>query len=81
MAVKKEQINLTLDPSVVNWIDTFRGQAPRSTFINNVLSKVRVETQQIFSWEKEEAESDEDIKTGRVHKFSSVEDAIKWLKS
>ena len=78
---KKEHLNLTLDVSVVNWIDMFRGQVPRSTFINRVLSKIYAETRQVFNWEEEEAKADEDIKMGRVHKFSSAEDAIKWLRS
>lgn len=32
-------------------------------------------------WEKEEKEADEDIKAGRVVKFESMKDAIKWLNS
>jgi hypothetical protein len=32
-------------------------------------------------WEKEELEADRDIKAGRVKKFKSAQDAIKWLNS
>lgn len=76
----KAHINLTVDPVIVNWIDTLRGQEPRSTFINRILSLICSKSQKAFNWEEEELKSDKDIKKGRLHKFTSAENAIKWLK-
>lgn len=77
----KAHINLTVDPAVVTWIDTLRGQEPRSTFINRILSVICTRFQKTFDWEKEELKAEEDIRKGRLHKFDSVSEAIKWLKS
>lgn len=76
----KAHINLTVDPAIVSWIDTLRGQEPRSTFINRILSIICSKSQKAFDWEKEELKADKDIKKGRVHKFGTAEEAIKWLK-
>jgi hypothetical protein len=75
----KAHINLTIDPSVIRWIDTIRGQEPRSTFINRVLALICSKSQKTFNWEKEEEKADRDIRKNRVHKFTSAEEAIKWL--
>ena len=77
---KKTHINLTVDSSILNWIDTLRGQEPRSTFINHILSIICGKAKKAFNWEEEEKKAEQDIKKGRVHKFSTAEDAIKWLK-
>ena len=78
---KKAHINLTVDPATLDWIDTLRGQEPRSTFINRILSIICSKAQKAFNWEKEDLKAEEDIKKGRVHKFSTTEEAIKWLRS
>lgn len=77
----KAHINLTVDPSIISWIDTLRGQEPRSTFINRILSIICSKSQKVFNWEEEGLKAEKDIKKGRVHKFSTAEEAIKWLKS
>lgn len=79
--MKKTHINLTLSPFVLDWIDTLRGQEPRSTFIDRILSMICADTQKAFNWEEEEIRTEEDIKKGRVHKFKTAKDAIKWLRS
>ena len=79
--MRKTHINLTLDQSIIHWIDMDRGQLPRSTFINRVLDKVSKKNLALFDWKKEEAQADEDIKKGRVRKFTSKDQALKWLKS
>ena len=76
----KAHVNLTLDPAVLGWIDTVRGQKPRSAFINNVLTFFRNKSEKAFNWEKEEFNAEQDIKKGRVRKFNSAGDAIEWLK-
>ncbi len=81
MIDKKEHINITLDGSVLNWVDTLRGQKPRSTFINHVLSRVCHKTQATFNWTAEDKKASLDIKEGRVKKFPSVKKALQWLKS
>lgn len=78
---RKEHVNITLDSDVLKWLDTLRGQKPRSTFINSVLSRFCSKSQKLFDWEKEEKLADEDIKKGRVHKFKGNKKAVQWLKS
>jgi hypothetical protein len=78
---KKVHINLTLNPQIVDWIDTLRGQEPRSTFINKILLRICFQTQKTFNWENEELKAEDDIKNNRVRKFKTVKEAIKWLKS
>lgn len=77
----KAHINLTVDPAIVSWIDTLRGQEPRSAFVNRILSIICARFQKAFNWEKEELKAEEDIKKGRLRKFNTVSEAIKWLKS
>ena len=76
----KKHLNLTIDQNVVIWIDSLRGQVPRSTFINKILLKVSYGAKELFDWDLEEAKADEDIKKGRVQKFKSAKDAVKWLR-
>lgn len=77
----KEHINITIDGPVLNWIDTLRGQEPRSAFINKILNKISEKTQAAFNWEEEGEKAQEDIRQGRVRKFRSAQEALKWLKS
>ncbi len=78
---RKSHINITLDNRLVSWVDTLRGQSPRSTFINHVLSRFYVQTQHLFDWEEEAKVSEQDLRKGQVHKFSNPQKAIQWLKS
>ena len=78
---KKAHINITLDDRIIRWIDSIRGQDPRSKFINKVLSKFCSKSQAIFDWATEGQLADEDIKAGRVEKFKDAKKAVKWLKS
>jgi len=77
----KTHINITLDATVLSWIDLLRGQNPRSTFINSVLNKFCGKEQEIFDWAVESKKADADIQKGRVHKFTDSKKAIAWLKS
>lgn len=81
MMANKEHVNITLDPSILSWIDTLRGQEPRSTFINKILNRICAQTQEVFNWEEEGAKSEKDIKNGHVRKFHSSQEALQWLKS
>lgn len=76
----KSHINVTIDQQILQWIDTLRGQMPRSTFINKVLSKLSRRSKDIFDWDLEERLADEDIKKGRIHTVTNAKDAIKWLR-
>ena len=78
---RKTHINITLDSQLLNWIDSLRGQEPRSTFINLILSKFYAKTKGLFDWEMESKESEEDIRQGHIHRFSDPQKAIEWLKS
>ena len=78
---KKAHVNITLDESVLRWIDMDRGQEPRSSFINHVLARLFKKHQQLFDWAKEDQLAEEDIKGGRVKKFADKKKAIQWLKS
>ena len=78
---KKAHINITLDGRVLGWIDTLRGQEPRSSFINRILCAFQWKSQKIFDWEEESQKAGEDIQHGRVHRFKTPEQAIRWLKS
>ena len=77
----KAHVNLTLDPGLLKWIDMDRGQTPRSTFINQVLSRVFTRRLKDFNWSQETARADNDMAKGRVKKFKTTSEAIKWLKS
>jgi hypothetical protein len=77
----KAHVNITLDSTILDWIDRLRGQSPRSSFINSILSRFCQKEQAIFDWESESRKADEDIKKGRVHKFRDTKKAVKWLKS
>lgn len=77
----KKHINITLDEDLLGWVDTFRGQSPRSSFINEVLSRWAEKSEKRFDWGKEEARAEEDIRKGRIHKFRDVKKAVRWLKS
>ena len=77
----KTHVNITLDNQVLSWIDTLRGQSPRSTFINRILGAFRAKTKDLFDWEEEGRKAEEEIRQGRVHKFRTPEQAIRWLKS
>ena len=77
----KMHVNLTLDPGLLKWIDMDRGQTPRSTFINQVLSLVFTRRMKTFNWSEETARADDDIAKGRVKKFKTASGAVAWLKS
>ena len=77
----KAHINITVDSPVLNWIDRLRGQNPRSTFINQVLSKFCQERTEVFDWTAESKKADADIEKGRVHKFADPKKSAQWLKS
>ena len=77
----KTNVNITLDKDLVRLIDMDRGQKPRSSFINAVLSKFFKKDRAIFDWGKENHAAEEDIKTGRVKKFADQHEAVKWLKN
>ena len=77
----KAHINITVDSTLLRWIDQLRGQYPRSTFINQVLSKFCQKETAIFDWAAESKKADEDIEKGRVHKFADSKKASQWLKS
>ena len=77
----KAHVNLTLDPDLLKWIDMDRGQMPRSTFINQILSRIFTRRLKNFNWSEETAMADNDIAKGRVKKFKTASEAIKWLKS
>ncbi len=79
--MSKAHINITLDDSVLNWIDRFRGQRPRSSFINQILDKFCKKEMEVFDWSAESHKADADIEKGRVHKFTDSKKAVKWLKS
>lgn len=78
---QKTHINITLDSTVIQWIDILRGQQPRSTFINRMLSKHCDKAQDMFNWAEESKLAEEDVKQGRVKKFTDHKKAVKWLKS
>jgi hypothetical protein len=77
----KTNLNITLDKTLIRMIDIDRGQEPRSTFINRVLAVVLKKSQETFDWGKENTLAEEDIKAGRVKKFSNKDKAVEWLKS
>ncbi len=77
----KAHVNLTLDQTLLNWIDSLRGQEPRSAFINKILSKFSFQTKKAFDWDVEEQKAQEDIKKGRVYRFKTTQEALRWLKS
>ncbi len=77
---RKAHINITLDDRVLNWIDTLRGQNPRSTFINKILAAFCTKSRDVFNWEEESRIADEDIRQGRVRKFQTPQEALRWLK-
>ena len=79
--MQKTHINITLDETLLKWIDMDRGQEPRSSFINKILSKIFDKNKALFDWDKEEKKAEEDIKKHRVHKFKNSQEAVKWLKS
>ena len=77
----KAHINISLDSTVLNWIDRLRGQYPRSTFINRILDQFCAKETDLFDWAAESKKADADIEKGRVHKFADTKKAAKWLKS
>ena len=77
----KVHVNITVDSSVLNWIDRLRGQNPRSSFINQILDKFCSKEKQAFDWASESQKADVDIQKGRVRKFSDPKKAARWLKS
>ncbi len=77
---RKAHINITLDDRVLDWIDTLRGQDPRSTFINKILAAFCTKSRDVFNWEEETRMADEDVRHERVHKFQTPQDALRWLK-
>ena len=44
----KTNVNITLDKNIIHLIDMDRGQVPRSSFINSILSKFFKKNQAIF---------------------------------
>jgi len=77
----KTNVNITLDKELIRLVDMDRGQVPRSSFINKVLSKFFKKSHEIFDWGQEHHLAEEDIKAGRTKKFSNKNEALKWLKS
>ena len=77
----KAHINITVDASLLDWIDRLRGQNPRSTFINLVLSKFCKKETAVFDWAAESKKADADIAKGRLHKFTDAKKAAQWLRS
>ncbi len=77
---RKAHINITLDDQILNWIDTLRGQDPRSTFINKILAAFCTKSRNVFDWGEENRRAEEDIRHGRVRKFRTPQAAIQWLK-
>ena len=77
----KTNLNITLDKDLIRLIDMDRGQAPRSSFINGVLSKFFKKSHEVFDWGEEHRLAEEDIQSGNIKKFSTKEDSLKWLKS
>ncbi len=78
--INKLHVNLTMDRTILEWVDALRGQMPRSAFINKLLSKLSKQSKDVFDWDLEEKLADEDIKNGKVKSFSNTKDAIKWLR-
>ena len=78
--MRKSHINVTIDESIVRWLDTLRGQMPRSAFINRLLLSLSRKSKSVFDWDLEENLADEDIKHQRVRTFASAKEAIKWLR-
>ena len=77
----KTNVNVTLDKDVVRMIDMDRGQQPRSSFINSVLSRFFKKSLDAFDWGRESRLAEQDIKSGNVKKFSDKDKAMKWLKN
>jgi hypothetical protein len=77
----KTNLNITVDKELVRLIDMDRGQAPRSSFINNILLKFFKKSHEVFDWGEEHRLAEEDIKSGNVRKFTNKENSLKWLKS
>lgn len=77
----KAQISVTIDETILHWIDNERHNINRSNFINSLLQKKYDEFKKQFDWEKEEQLAEEDIKQGRVKKCKTAEEAIEWLNS
>ena len=77
----KAHINITVDSPVLTWIDRLRGQHPRSTFINQILSKFCQKETRDFDWDAESKKADIDLEKGLVHKFTDSKKAGQWLKS
>ncbi|MBI3601600.1 MAG: hypothetical protein HY209_01715 [Candidatus Omnitrophica bacterium] len=79
--LSKTNLNITLDKDLIRIIDTDRGQTPRSSFINSILSRFFKKSHEIFDWGEENRLAEQDIKAGRVKKFSNKNEAMKWLKN
>ncbi len=77
----KTNLNITLDKEVIKQIDMDRGQMPRSSFINTILAKFFKKSHEVFDWGVENQLVQKDIETGNVKKFSSKDEAMKWLKN
>ena len=60
-------------------------EALRQAMMNATLERLsRRRSQRYFwtqGWQEGEQEASEDIRAGKVHKFSSADDAIAWLRS
>jgi hypothetical protein len=77
----KNQVSLTIDEQILNWIDMERNTTTRSTFINQILKKTYNEFKQSFDWETEDKIAEQNIKEKKTKKFKTTEEALKWLKS
>ncbi len=77
----KAHVNVTIDQNILQWIDSLRGQLPRSTFINKILLKISFGAKNVFDWDLEEKRADEDIRKGKIRRFAKAKDAVKWLKA
>ena len=77
----KTNVNVTLDKDIVRMVDMDRGQQPRSSFINSVLSRFFKKNLGVFDWGRENRLAEQDIRPGNVKKFSDKNKAMKWLKN
>ncbi|MDR1244269.1 MAG: hypothetical protein LBJ79_03715 [Endomicrobium sp.] len=77
----KNQVSLTIDEQILNWIDMERNTTTRSTFINQILKKTYNEFKQSFDWETEDKIAEQNIKEKKTKKFKTTKEALRWLKS
>ena len=77
----KTNVNITLDKEVIKQIDMDRGQMPRSSFINKILSRFFKKSYKVFDWGVEDQLAEKDIQAGNIKRFSNKNEAMRWLKN